>query len=324
MPTKVNEAGTLAARPRRVIVDSDTAGDDTQALMLAATSQRLQLEGVTVAAGNVAFDAQVANAKHALQLAGSDATVYEGARQPLVKTHAFAEEVHGEGGLGGDLVANAGIPSGRRHAVDYLLEAVRQDPGEVTLACIAPLTNVALALRMEPRLGELVDEVWVMGGNVNCLGNVTPAAEYNFWVDPDAARVVLSELDVVLFDWGLTVRDTVIDAETLERIGASPQTERARFYEQVTKQERVFNQRVWGRDVTMHPDSALVAALVEPSLITETATWPVLVDDREGLTRGYSSVDELGATPGEPRTRVVRSLDAQRFETILLDMLFEA
>ncbi|MFB6286616.1 MAG: nucleoside hydrolase [Candidatus Bipolaricaulia bacterium] len=306
---------------RRVIVDTDTAGDDTQALMLAATSSRLILDGVTIAAGNVAFDAQVENAKYTLQLADSSATVYEGARRPLVKTHAHAEEVHGEDGLGGHAFVETGIPSGRRHAATYLVDRARQHPGKMTLACIAPLTNIALALQLEPRLGELLDEVLIMGGNVNCLGNVTPSAEYNFWVDPDAARIVLDSLDVVLFDWGLTVRDTGFGAETLARIETDPKTDRSRFYQQVTRHERVSNRQLWGREVTMHPDSALIAALMEPGLIEQTAQWHVQVDNREGLTRGYSAVDELGVTQGEARTQVVTSLDTQRFRTIMLDML---
>jgi purine nucleosidase len=309
---------------RRVIVDTDTAGDDTQALLLAATSDRIDLEGVTICAGNVAFDRQVENAKYTLDLVdcAEEVTVYEGARSPLQKDHDFAENVHGEGGMGGTLYPDTAIPSGEPHAVDYIVETARENPGEITLACIAPLTNVALALQKEPNLGALLDEVWVMGGNVNCLGNVTPAAEYNFWVDPDAASIVIEELDVTLFDWGLTVRDGRFDADTLARI-EDRSTPLAEFFLTVSEQVRAFNREKYGVDRATQPDSTLVAALLEPDLVSESATYHVEVDEREGLTRGYSAVDEAGITDGEPRTRVVESIDAELFEELFLTMLFD-
>ena len=311
--------------PRRVIVDTDTAGDDAQALLMAATSDRIELEGVTICAGNVEFEHQVENAKYALELVGAaeTVTVHEGAREPLVKDYTHAEYVHGEGGLGGELFPDTGIDSGDQHAVEYIVETARDNPGEITLACIAPLTNVAMALRQEPALGELLDEVWVMGGNVNCLGNVTPAAEYNFWVDPEAAKMVLGELDVTLFDWGLTERDTTLDADTLAAIDAGPDAPIADFYRTVTASVREYNQEKMGADVVTHPDSALVAGLVEPALIEAAAAYYVDVDERAGLTRGYTAVDEDGVTDGDPRTTVVESIDADLFETMIRDLLFE-
>lgn len=309
--------------PRRVIVDTDTAGDDTQALMMAATSDRIDLAGVTIGAGNVEFDYQVENAKYTLQVAGvaDDVTVYEGAREPLLKEHDFADYVHGEGGLGGDLFPDTGIPSGEKHAVDFIIDSARESPGEITLACIAPLTNVALALQREPDLDELLDEVWVMGGNVNCLGNVTPAAEYNFWVDPDAAKLVMERLDVRLFDWGLTVRDSAFDADVLERFEAYADEPYGEFFFQANKAVRAFNRDTYGEDMTTQPDSILAAALVEPDLIERSSRYHVAVDEREGLTRGYSAVDEEGVT-GEPaRTDVVEAVDQDQFIELFESML---
>lgn len=311
--------------PGRVIIDTDTAGDDAQALLMGATSDRIELEGVTICAGNVEFDYQVENAKYTLDLAdqADDVMVYEGARSPLQKEHYFADYIHGEGGLGGDLFPDTGIESGDRHAVDYIVETARENPGEITLACIAPLTNVALALQREPDLGDLLEAVWVMGGNANCAGNVTPSAEFNFWVDPDAAKIVMNELDVTLFDWGLTVRDTEFDAETLAEIESGSEERFADFYIEITTQVRAFNRETKDEDVTTQPDSALLASLVEPELIRESYTCHVDVDEREGLTRGHSAVDALDVTDGEARTRVVESIDADLFERMSLELLFE-
>ncbi|GAA0256987.1 nucleoside hydrolase [Haladaptatus pallidirubidus] len=311
---------------RRVIIDTDTAGDDTQALLLAATANDIEVEGVTICTGNVEFEYMVENAKYTLDMVGTaeDVTVYEGARTPLVKTHEYADYVHGEGGLGGNLFPDTGIPSGDRHGADYIVEMARKNPGEITLACIAPLTNVALALQKEPNLNELLDEVWVMGGNVNCLGNVTPAAEFNFWVDPDAAKRAIRELDIVLFDWGVTVRDTVFDAELLAEIDDGPDTELASFFTEITAPVREFNKESQGRDMTTQPDAGLMAALIEPDLIESAVTYHVDVDEREGLTRGYTLVDEDDITDGEARTTVIESFDTAAFHQMFKDMLFES
>ncbi|WP_433629288.1 nucleoside hydrolase [Halomicrococcus sp. NG-SE-24] len=315
----------MSRETRRVIIDTDTASDDTQALLLAATSDRIAIEGVTICTGNVEFEYMVENAKYTLDLAGvaDDVTVYEGARTPLVKTHEHADDVHGEGGLGGDLFPETGVPSGDRYAVDYIVEQARENPGELTLVCIAPLTNVALALQKEPNLNELLDEVWVMGGAVNYPGNVTPAAEFNFWVDPDAAKRVVRELDIVLFDWGVTVRDTAFDAETLAEIEAGPDTDLASFFLEIASSVRESNEANLGRDLTTQPDAGLMAGIIAPELIEETGTYHVDVDEREGLTRGHLSVDKNNDTGDDVQTTIIQSFDTRLFHQMFKDMLFK-
>ncbi|ADJ16028.1 nucleoside hydrolase [Halalkalicoccus jeotgali] len=314
----------MSPEPRRLLIDTDTAGDDTQAIVLAALSDRVTLEGLTIPAGNVPFDSQVENAKYTLDLVGAaDVPVYEGARSPLLKGYKSAEYVHGEGGLGGELFPDTGIPSADEHAVDVIVRTARENPGEVTLACIAPLTNVALAYQREPELPELLDEVWIMGGAVNTLGNITPAAEYNFWVDPDAARIVVDAFETTLVDWGLTLRDSLFDAEVFAEI-ETVDTPLAEFFLTITGAVREFNAQSehdsLGADVTTQPDSLTLAALLEPDLVERAETYYMEVDDREGPTRGYSLVDELGVTDGEPRTRVIESADGEGFERMLLDV----
>jgi len=306
---------------QRVIIDTDTAGDDTQAIVIAALSERIEIAALTMVAGNVAFDEEVENAKYTLQLTDREGVpVYEGARSPLLKDHETAEWVHGEGGLGGDFRPDTGMPSAEGFAPEFIVEAAREQPGELTLVCIGPLTNVALALRREPDLNALLDEVWVMGGTVNCLGNVTPAAEYNFWVDPDAAKLVVDELDVTLVDWGLTVRDSTLERETLERITDAVEESRfADFYATITTRAREFNRETFGRDMTTQPDSLVTAMLVAPDLVESEGTYYVDVDEREGPTRGYTLVDEHGVTDGDPTTRVIESVDADGFRRLFLD-----
>jgi len=300
----------------RVIVDTDTAGDDTQALALACLTDRLSVEAVTVVAGNVPFDREVENAKYTLSLVDvADLSVFEGARSPLLKEYEHAEEVHGAGGLGGDLHPETGIDSADGFGPDVIAERCRDSPGEISLLCIGPLTNLALAHAREPDLPDLVDEVWVMGGNVNCAGNVTPAAEFNFWVDPDAARRVLAEFDVTLVDWGLCQRNR-LGTDLFDAV-ESLDTDLAEFFLEVNKQARAFGDD----DSVALPDGLTTALAACPQLREELATYHVAVDEREGLTRGYTSVDVRGLTDGAERTRVVESADDEGFKAVLLGML---
>jgi purine nucleosidase len=305
---------------RRVIVDTDTAGDDTQAILLSCLTDRLAVEALTVVAGNVAFDRQVENAKYTLRLAGAaDTPVYEGARGPLVKEFEHAEYVHGEGGLGGDLFPETGVASAEGFAPDEIVRRCRAAPGELTLLCIGPLTNVALALAREPELPELVDELWVMGGNVNAKGNVTPAAEFNVWVDPDAAERVIGAFDVTLVDWGLSLRASVLGEAAFEEV-ETMDTDLAEFFAEITEPVRAFTS-TQGVDGVTQPDSLTAALLAYPELREGSATYHVDVDEREGLTRGYTSVDVDDVTDEPARTTVVESADGELFEAISLAML---
>ncbi|CCQ32584.1 purine nucleosidase protein [Halorhabdus tiamatea SARL4B] len=306
----------------RVIIDTDTATDDTLAILLAVLSDRVDVEALTIAAGNVAFDRQVENAKYTLDLAdvAGEIPVYEGARSPLVKDHDHATDVHGEGGLGPDLVPETDVPSAAGFGPEYIVEAAREHPGEITLVCLAPLTNVALALEREPKLGELLADVVVMGGNVHSAGNVTPAAEFNVWADPDAAKIVLDELAVTLVDWGLTLRDGTLDGSAEARItDAAGDSEFAAFYETVFRPdaEGAGDDAYWAG--TAQPDALASAVAVFPELIEQREAAVVDVDEREGLTRGSTIVDTHGITDREPRTDVITSVDADGFQELLLD-----
>jgi purine nucleosidase len=316
-----------AEEPLPLLVDTDTAGDDTQALLFAALSERVDLRAVTIVAGNVPFDDQVENAKYALELAdtadGADAAdvpVSEGARRPLSKSYEHATEIHGEGGLGGDLFPDTGIQSTDEYGPETICRLARENPGELGLLAIGPLTNLAEAVRREPELNDLLSHVWIMGGNANCEGNVTPAAEYNVWVDPDAAKLVLSELDTTLIDWGLTVRDAEFGVETLDRIGAM-ETELSDFYTEITTTAREWNREHAGEDHTHQPDCLAAAVAAYPELIETSGTYHVDVDAREGMTRGYTLVDESGALAEPARTRVIESVDADAFREHVLGML---
>lgn len=312
---------------RRVIVDTDTAGDDTQAIMMAALAERISLEGVTIVVGNVDFEYQVENAKYTLAVAGveDDVSVYEGVSSPLMKEYKTADYVHGEYGLGKDLKPDTGIPSADEHAVDYIVRMARENPGEITLVCIGPLTNVALALQREPDLNELLDDVWFMGGNANDIGNVTPASSYNIWVDPDAAKIAIDALEMTTV--GVEVcytrrLDSTLDEDDLGRIEeAAADSPYAEFYLHLVPTNKEWAQTMYNFDGTTNPDTLTMATLLDPSVILESGRYYMEIDEREGLTRGYSLVDEYGVLDEEPNTRVIKKADHQHFKQIFLDML---
>lgn len=312
-----------------VIVDTDTASDDAQALVLAVRSSRVTVEAVTVVAGNVGFDEQVANALYTLELAGSDAPVYPGPRRPLAKTHEPATAVHGPTGLG-RLTADPTREAVDRYAVDALLDRVRDAPGELSVLALGPLTTLAEAVRREPNLNELLREVVVMGGAIDTRGNVTPAAEFNAWVDPDAARIVFRELETTLVDWGIAQRARLPPA-TLDRI-ADLDTPLARFFTDATSVAR--------DDGLAQPDGLAAAVAAYPELIESTTQYRIAVDAREGPTRGYTlardpdavdgpASDESDSThhdapaPDEARaiTRVVDAVDVDAFHELLVETL---
>lgn len=175
--------------PRPILIDCDPGIDDAIALLLAAGSPAVELRAVTTVAGNVPQPLVTRNARYLCALAGIQAPIAAGCDRPLVRPPVAAGDIHGAEGLGGLQVEGPLAPLAAGHAVDLIVETVLAAPGEVTLVPIGPLTNVALALRREPRLASAAREVVLMGGSTG-RGNVTPAAEFNVFVDPEAAAAV--------------------------------------------------------------------------------------------------------------------------------------
>ncbi len=307
----------------RILLDTDTAGDDTTAMMMALKASNAVLEGVTINCGNVDFDQEVENALYTIQVAGKSGKVpvYPGARRPLLRDWETAERVHGPDGMGGSNFPKAGQRPETKHAVDAILDIVNSSPGDVTLVEIAPMTNLALAIRKDPSIVKKVKHLYFMGGTNQYLGNVTPAAEFNMWVDPEAAKVVLhSGMPMTMVGWEVCMRHGMLDRGELEGI-AEMKSKEAVFFTAVNRQVRKFMLRLHGKDSASCPDSITMAMVLNRGVATDVRRKFVDVDDESEVSRGATYVDHLGVLGRKPNAGVVYSASEELFKRMLLRML---
>lgn len=303
----------------RLIVDTDTAGDDTVSLLIALRHPDIELEAITVVCGNVRFEQEVENALCTVEAAGrgGEVPVYAGCPRPLLAEWVSAEYVHGQDGMGDSNFPPAAQRAEPTHAVDELVRRVNESPGELSILAQGPLTNLATAVRIDPAIAGKVAHVYVMGGGA---GNITPAAEYNFFVDPEAAKIVLGAgFPLTLFTWSLTLNHGVLDDAQVGRI-ESLGTPLAEFYLAVNRKARVFERSI-GIDGITHPDSMVAAAVADPSLILAAEEAVVDVETAGELTRGWNLIDTLDRTGREPNARVVTDYDTGRFLELLLSVI---
>lgn len=309
--------------PARIplIIDTDTAQDDCVALLLGLRDPRADLRAITMVAGNVGFDRQVLNAHLTLNAAGrlGEIPLYLGCRRPMVRDWVSAENVHGDG-AGGLRMDVAGLAVEAEHAVDALIRLVAAAPGEISIVAIGPLTNIALATVKDASFVANVKSLYVMGGSNNGRGNITAAAEYNFYVDPEAARTVFEAgFDVTVVPWSpLTLDHAVFSREQLGSL-ARIDTPLARFFTQVIETTLDFDESV-GIAGSTHPDSLTAAVLLHPELITRAAEYRVDVETGSELTRGYSAMS-WGVHGLVPNARVVEAVDGGAFLTVITDLI---
>ncbi len=308
----------------RLIIDTDTAGDDVFSLMLALNRPDVTVEAITIAHGNVGFVQHAENALKTLDVCGkAGVPVYLGAQAPFCRAPLDAAYVFGADGMSDCQFSPTVQRPSDGHAVDEIVRRIMAAPGEITLIAQAPLTNIALAYLREPRIAQNLKQLWVMGGTDNGVGNVTPAAEYNLYVDPEAAKIVINAgFNLSIVTWTLTLRDGLLDLEQLKQLEGLG-TPRARFFTDVNRASLAFAQETEGLNGSLHPDALTCAVALDEGLILASEQAVVDVETKGELTRGYLSVShailpdiEL-ADPAlkrrPPNARIIKTIDQNGF-----------
>lgn len=299
--------------PVPFILDTDTAQDDCVAILLGVLDEEAELLGITMVAGNVGFEQQTKNALMTLSVAGvlGDYPVYLGCRRPMVREWVSAENVHGDG-VGGLSMNFEGVSAEAEHGVDALLRITGERPNEVSVVAIGPLTNIAMAVVKDPTFPERVKHLYIMGGSNNARGNITAAAEFNFYVDPDAAKIVFQAgFDITVVPWEpLTVKDAIFSRSQMADISdqGSPV---ARFFGHVCQTTLEFDESV-GIPGSSHPDSLAVAIMLHPELVVKSAPYAVDIEADSELTRGYSAMS-WGIHGLKPNARVIEKANKDAF-----------
>jgi purine nucleosidase len=288
---------------RTFLIDTDTASDDAVALIMALRSPDVRVAAITVVAGNVPLEQATRNALYTAELCGSSVPVYAGEARPLMREHQSAQWFHGRDGLGDQGYPPPARKPESKHAVDAIVDVISANPG-IVVVTLGPLTNVALALARSPGMVKNVSRFVVMGGNPCTEGNVTPAAEYNMWVDPEAARAVLrSGLPIELVGWHLCRGEASLSAQDIDYV-LSLDTDLARFAINCNRTAMEANRVQTGEIGICLPDPTAMAIALDPSISMRSSRHFVDVETDSQLTRGMTVVDRLNVA-GDERNRAV-------------------
>ncbi len=307
---------------RNFIIDTDTASDDAVALVMALQAPDVAVKAITVVAGNVPLAQAVQNALYTVELCSATVPVYAGCAKPLLRELATAQEVHGNDGMG-----DIGLPlQGRRpapgHAADALRAQIKAHAGDITLVTLGPLTNVALALLREPELAQQVSHCYIMGGIGTGHGNISPLAEFNIWVDPEAAKIVFeSGLPITMVGWDISWKYATFDAAAVADL-RSCGTALADFFVDIQSTLTDYAIAETGLAGFDLPDPITMAIALDPSL-AQYRKLRVDITTGDDLARGLTVVDWLGMTGRPPQVNVVTQADRAAFVDLLKRCLSE-
>jgi purine nucleosidase len=307
--------------PQKIIIDTDPGQDDAVAILLALASPELDVLGVVTSAGNVPLHRTSKNALKVLELAGRhDVGVHAGCPRPLSRDLVTAEHVHGPTGLDGPSMPEPSVGLRDAHGVDFLLDTLRrEEPGSVTVCILGPMTNVAMALVKAPEVARRIKQVVAMGGAYFEVGNITPAAEFNIYVDPEAADIVLkSGIPVTLLPLDVTHQALITAARKARLLAQGNRTSRA-VAEMIAFSEQ-FDLKKYGWDGAPLHDPAVIAYLLQPGLY-EGRHINVSVETQSTLTRGMTVADYWRVTDRPANCTYLRHVDSEGFFNLLAERL---
>ena len=307
---------------RKIIIDTDPGQDDAVAILLALGSPaEIEVLGIVAVAGNVGLKQNAKNALQVVELSGkTDTPVYAGCEGPMRRKLVTAEYVHGKTGLDGPTLPQPKIKLREQHGVDFIIETIRREPAKtVTLCALGPLTNLGMAFVKAPDIKERVQEIVLMGGGLFEGGNVTPAAEFNIYVDPEAADIVfhsgipITQVPLDVSHFMLTTRARIERFRQLGNRTGVATAEMLEFFER-------FDEAKYGWEGGPLHDPCVVAYLLKPELFVGKHV-NVVIETSSELTRGMTVVDFWGVTGRAKNANYLRSGDAERFYDLLVERL---
>ncbi|MFZ0099234.1 MAG: nucleoside hydrolase [Gemmobacter sp.] len=312
----------MAHAPRKIIIDTDPGQDDAVAILLAlASPEDVTVLGITAVAGNVPLPLTEKNARIICELAGKpDTPVFAGCDRPLNRKLVTAEHVHGKTGLDGPQLADPVMPLQTQHGVDFIIETLRSQPAHtVTLCPLGPLTNIATAFERAPDIISRVQQIVLMGGAYFEVGNITPAAEFNIYVDPEAADIVLkSGVSIVVMPLDVTHKALTTRAriEAFRNLGTEP----GRMVAEWTDFFERFDMQKYGSEGAPLHDPCVIAYLIRPDLFTGRHI-NVEVETQSELTLGMTVADWWGVTSRPANALFIGDLNAEGFYALLTERI---
>lgn len=303
---------------RKIILDCDPGHDDAIAMMMAAKHPAIDLLGITIVAGNQTLDKTLVNGLNVCQKLGIDVPVYAGMPRPIMREQIVAAHIHGESGLDGPVFEPLTRKAEPVHGVSYIIDTLMASDGDITLVPVGPLSNIAVAMRMEPRILPKIREIVLMGGAFG-TGNVTPSAEFNLYADPEAARVVFtSGVPIVMMGLDLT-NQTVCTPDIIERMQKVGNTA-GQLFADIMNFTLKTQAEVFGLAAGPVHDATCIGYLIDPGCIT-TKDMYVEIDVNEGPCYGRTVCDELGVTKKAPNVRVGTGINTERFWNLVEDCI---
>ena len=325
----------------KFIIDADTGSDDAVAILLALRDPSIEILGISIVSGNVPLELGILNTKSTMELCEQDIKVYAGSNKPLLREYkeihnlddfmdhvksespisASGQCVHGIDGMGDIGIYPKNKTYEKESGVDFLIKSINEQPNEITVVTLGPLTNIAKAIEKDSSIIEKVKHCYVMGGTSDGSGNVSAAAEYNIWVDPEAAKIVFdSGMKITMVGWDNSYKYAMLKEDEMSLL-KSLKTKYADFSVDIQKTLIDLTFRTYGFYGFDLPDPITMAIALDNKIIEESQQLDVIVDTRDGLTRGQTIVDYFGVENKHKNIRVVTKANKKRFMDLLIKSL---
>ena len=322
---------------KKFIIDADTGSDDAVAILLALQDPSVEILGISVVSGNVPLQQGIKNTISTMDMTGKKVKVFAGADKPLTREYeevyvlekfmehvqslksssASGQCVHGIDGMGDIGIESSTEEYEEKNAIDFIIDTVNENPNDITLVTLGPLTNIALAMQKDSSISKKIKHCYVMGGTSNGTGNVSAAAEYNIWVDPEAAKLCFdSGMNITMVGWDNSYKYAMLKEEEIEDL-RSLNSKLADFSVDIQKTLIDLTFTTYGFHGFDLPDPITMAIALDNSIIEDSEQLHVIVDTRDGITRGQTIVDYFNVEEKNQNIRVVTKSDKDKFMNLL-------